>query len=164
MAPNSQWILKCQLGDTRTLMVSTQPCTDGVSVLCVSTSPSTPQEAKRKMQRCPRARHAPSEIASFLVGVGQALASFSSEYTLSNKSHCPSVSSRGPFEKDVFRISKGVWMEGSLCPKAISLDRESEQTNTPYSLILKPWELQECQLSFFCVLCVQQLCCWPLSF
>lgn len=116
------------------------------------------------MQRCPRARHAPSEIASLLVGVGQALVSLSSEYTLLNKSHCPFVSSRGPFEKDVFRISKGVWMEGSLCPKAISLDRESEQTNTPYSLILKPWELQESQLLFFCVLCVQQLCCWPLSF
>lgn len=128
--------------------------------LCTPSPPQHLRKQREKMQRCPRARRAPSEIASLLVDVGQT----HQEHSLSNKSHCPSISNRGLFEKDKFRISKGIWMEGSLCPKVIPLDRESKQTNTPCFLILKLWELQESQLSFFCVLCVQHLCCWPLSF
>lgn len=102
------------------------------------------------MQRCPRVRHTPSEIASWRGGViGQVL---SSQYSLSNKIHCPlwvteshlrrrcSGSLRESGWKEVYVPKRFFWTESQ---------NKQNQTKLPYFLILKPWALQESQLSFF---------------
>jgi hypothetical protein len=76
---------------------------------------------------------------------------------------------REPFEEEMFRISKRVWVEGSLCSKVILLDRESKQTKPNKTPIFSHLETLGAPriptvIFFFCVLWAQQLLCWPLSF
>lgn len=119
------------------------------------------------MQRCPRVRHTPSEIASWRGG-GYRTSPFLSIQSIKQNS-LSFMGDREPFEEEMFRISKRVWVEGSLCSKEILLDRESKQTKPNKTPIFSHLETLGAPriptvIFFFCVLWAQQLLCWPLSF
>lgn len=115
----------CQLGDTRTLLspqVSTQLCTDGVSVLYVSTPLNTTGSREKEDAEASQGQGCTLR-GGFSHGGCRTSPCTSVLEKQSTEQNSPfsEASDGGPFEQETFRISKGGWLEGSLCYKVIPL-------------------------------------------